>query len=89
MAVLAEKCGSNITDTRLTYDRSYLARLAYVHSNPVHHGVVRAAEDYEWCSMRWLLNNADAAWHQTVLSFKVDRVNVREVDFSSEWSLSE
>jgi len=29
-------------DTRITYQRSYLARLKYVHNNPVHHGIIIA-----------------------------------------------
>jgi putative transposase len=37
-------------DTRITFERSYLARLAYVHNNPVKHGLVVRAEDYPWCS---------------------------------------
>jgi putative transposase len=30
----------NFWDTKLTYERSYLARLNYVHQNPVKHGLV-------------------------------------------------
>ena len=37
-------------DTRLTYERSYLSRLHYVHHNPVHHGLVSVAAAYRWCS---------------------------------------
>jgi len=33
-------------DSRITYERSYLARLHYVHTNPVHHGVVQDAAGY-------------------------------------------
>jgi putative transposase len=33
-------------DTHLTYERSYLARLNYVHQNPVRHGLVTTAADY-------------------------------------------
>lgn len=38
-------------ETRLTYEKSYLARLSYVHSNAVHHGVVREATQYPWCGL--------------------------------------
>ena len=31
-------------DTRLTFQRSYLARLNYVNQNPVHHGVVDGSD---------------------------------------------
>ena len=63
-------------DTRLTYEKSYLARLAYVHNNPVKHGVVRVAEDYEFCSARWFLQRANRPFYETVMSFKTDRVKV-------------
>ncbi len=63
-------------DSRITYERSYLARLKYVHENPVRHRVVRAARNYPWCSAAWFEREADAAFWKTVMSFKVDRVNV-------------
>src|SRR5262252_2160332 len=43
----------NYWDTKLTYERSYLARLNYVHQNPVKHGLVPVANQYEWCSAGW------------------------------------
>ncbi|HKV40225.1 MAG TPA: hypothetical protein VJX67_13510, partial [Blastocatellia bacterium] len=36
----------NFWDTKLTYEQSYLARLAYVHRNPVKHGLVTVANQY-------------------------------------------
>jgi putative transposase len=65
-------------DTCLTYERSYLARLNYVHNNRVKHGVVGNAEDYRWCSMGWLLQNAPDGFRRTVLSFKYDKVKVED-----------
>ncbi len=63
-------------DSRITYQRSYLARLKYVHENPARHGVVSAARNYPWCSAAWFEREADPAFWKTVMSFKVDRVNV-------------
>jgi putative transposase len=63
-------------DTCLTYQKSYLARLNYVHNNPVKHGVVSNAELYPWCSMGWFLREAQAAFRETVLYFKWDKVSV-------------
>ena len=37
-------------DRRIRDQKSYYARLRYVHENPVHHGIVPVAENYEWCS---------------------------------------
>ena len=63
-------------DTHLTYQKSYLARLAYVHSNPVKHGLVKRAQDYPWCSAEWFEQRANAAFYKSVMSFKTDKVNV-------------
>ena len=63
-------------DSELTFEKSYLARLNYVHQNPVHHGLVPVARDYAWCSARWFESNARPAFVKTVYSFKTDKVNV-------------
>jgi putative transposase len=65
-------------DTCLTFEKSYLARLHYVHSNPVKHGLVSKAEDYPWCSMSWFLNNAKTAFCRKVLSFKIDKISIQD-----------
>jgi putative transposase len=63
-------------DSHITYERSYLARLNYVHQNPVRHGLVPVAENYKWCSAAWFARNAPLAFVKTVTSFKIDQVNV-------------
>ncbi len=63
-------------DTCLTFEKSYLARLNYVHNNPVKHGLVQNAEQYPWCSMAWFMREAKASFRNTVLSFKWDKVSV-------------
>jgi putative transposase len=65
-------------DSHITFEKSYLARLNYVHYNPAHHGLVRKAEDYEWCSASWFECRADAAFRKTVLSFDTSRINVTD-----------
>ena len=65
-------------DKRITYQRSYLARLRYVHENAVHHGVVSHAEAYPWCSARWFAEKASRAFQRTVKSFKIDRLSVKD-----------
>ncbi len=64
--------------TRLTYEKSYLARLAYVHSNPVKHGLVSEARLYKWCSASWFEQHAEPGWRDTVLRFRTDQVNVED-----------
>jgi putative transposase len=63
-------------DSQITFERSYLARLNYVHHNPVHHGVVDNAENDAWCSAAWFTRNAPASFVATVKGFKTDRLNV-------------
>ncbi len=66
----------NFWDTRLTYEKSYLARLNYVHQNPVKHGLVAVANQYPWCSAAWFERVATPATINTIYSFKTDTVNV-------------
>jgi putative transposase len=68
----------NYWETRLTYQRSYLARLNYVHQNPVKHGLVSAANQYRWCSAGWFERTASAAQVKSIYRFKVDQVRVQD-----------
>ena len=76
----------NFRDTRLTHQRSYLARLNYVHQNPVKHRLVPVANQYPWCSARWFERAASAAMVKSIYRFKTDRINVAD-DFepAAEW----
>lgn len=66
----------NFWDTKLTYEKSYLARLNYVHQNPVKHGLVAVANQYEWCSAAWFERVASPAMVKTIYSFQTDQVKV-------------
>lgn len=74
------KIWHNFRETLLTYQRSYLARLNYTHYNPVHHGLVENAVDYEWCSAREFEASCMPAWVRTVYSFKFDEIVKRDGD---------
>jgi len=63
-------------DTRITNQRSYMARLRYVHENAVHHGIVKRAANYAWCSAGWFERKASPAFRGTVLAFPCDRIRV-------------
>jgi putative transposase len=65
-------------DTCLTHETSYLARLKYVHTNPVKHGLVGEATLYPFCSAAWFEARADATFCRKVMSFGCERVNVRD-----------
>lgn len=62
----------NFWETRLTFQRSYLARLNYVHQNAVRHGLVRVANEYPWCSAGWFERVASAAKVKSIYRFKYD-----------------
>ena len=66
----------NFWETALTYEKSYLARLAYVHQNPVCHGLVPVSNQYRWCSAAWFERSATPAQVKTIYGFKIDRVKV-------------
>ena len=68
-------------DSHLTYTRSYLARLNYVHCNAVRHGLVREAAQYTWCSAGWFERKAERPFYQTVMRMRSDRVKVMD-DFT-------
>jgi putative transposase len=70
-------------ESRITYERSYFARLRYVHQNAVHHGLVRIATRYEWCSATWFERKAPAAFRKTVLAFPCDSLVIQD-DFAVE-----
>ena len=72
-------------DTRLTYQRSYFARLSYVHRNAVHHRLVREPSLYPWCSAGWFQKKASASFYKTVMRFGIERLKVPD-DFDVLWS---
>ena len=76
----------NFRDTRLTYEKSYFARLNYTHQNAVKHGLVHAAGLYPWCSAAWFEQTATSAQIKTIYGFKTDTINVcDEYEASADW----
>jgi putative transposase len=68
----------NYWDSKITFEKSYWARLNYVHQNAVKHGLVAVANQYRWCSAGWLERTVRPAHAKTVFSFKTDRVKVTD-----------
>ena len=66
----------NFWDSKLTFERSYLARLNYVHQNPVKHGLVPVAHRYPWCSAAWFERTASPAAVKMIYSFKTDKLKI-------------
>ncbi len=75
-SIPGRKVWHNYWETRLTYEKSYLARLNYVHQNAVKHRVSHIANEYPWCSASWFELNSTPAQVQTVYGFKIDKVRV-------------
>ena len=63
-------------DTNITFENSYFARLHYVHRNAIHHGIVRLATRYPWCSAAWFEREAPRSFRETIFSFPTDKVKV-------------
>ena len=63
-------------DKTLTFEASWLARLRYTHENAVHHGIVRDAKQYRWCSAGWFERAASPSFVETVARMKIDTVKV-------------
>jgi len=72
------KIWHNFWDTKLTYQKSYLARLNYVHQNPVKHGLVPVANQYPWCSAAWFEGVASPAMIRSIYRFKIDALSVKD-----------
>ncbi len=70
----------NYRETHLTYQRSYLARLNYVHQNAVHHGLARVGSEWPWCSAGKFKASVSPAWLKTIASFKYDEIAAEDGD---------
>lgn len=75
-AVTKRQVWFNFWDTELTFEKSYLARLNYVHQNAVKHKLVPVANQYRWCSAAWFERTARLAQVKTIYSFKTDKIQV-------------
>ena len=76
----------NYWDTRLSFQRSYLARINYVHQNAVRHGLVPVANQYPWCSAAWFERTASPATVRSIYRFKTENLDiVDDYDPSAEW----
>lgn len=76
----------NYGETRLTFPKSYRARLNYTHQNPVNHGLVPVANRYPWCSAAWFEGVATPAQVQAIYSFKCDQLRIDDsFDPAPEW----
>jgi putative transposase len=76
----------NFWDTKLTHQRSYLARLNYVHQNPVKHGLVPVACQYPWCSAAWFERAASPAMVKAMYRLKTERISAPDdFEVNADW----
>ena len=66
----------NYWDSCITYEKSYLARMHYVHKNPVKHGLIDNALNYPYCSYKWFIEQGDDVLKEQVFDQPIDKVNV-------------
>lgn len=85
-STMERKVWFNYWETRLTHQRSYLARLNYVHQNAVKHGLVPVACQYPWCSAAWFERTASTAMVKSIYRFKTDKVSLAdEFETDADW----
>jgi REP-associated tyrosine transposase len=65
-------------ETHITYERSYFARLHYVHRNPVRHRIVREATLYPWCSAAWFQREAPLPFQRSVYSTRCEGIRIAD-----------
>jgi putative transposase len=76
----------NFWESQLTFEKSYLTRLNYVHQNAVRHGLVSEANQYPWCSAAWSERESAAAVTKAIRRFRIDRVKVLDdFDVAPDW----
>ena len=75
-------------ETRLSYQKSYFARLSYVHRNAVHHNLVSEPSLYPWCSAGWFQRRASTSFYKTIMRFGIERLRVPD-DYDVQWEPEE
>ncbi|MGO8766728.1 MAG: transposase [Limisphaerales bacterium] len=76
----------NFWETRLTYQKSYFARLNYTHQNALKHGLVAAAHLYPWCSASWFERTASPAQVKAIYRFRTEQLKLDDdMEVAPEW----
>ena len=68
----------NYWDTCITAERSMMARLNYIHQNPVRHGYVLSADNWTFSSYRTFHENDPGAAELIESRFPYDKIKVRD-----------
>jgi len=70
------KIFNNYWDTCITFEKSYYSRLNYIYNNPVKHGYVKNAQEYQWGSFRSRYTHDRPHVEKMLENFPYDSVNV-------------
>jgi len=73
-----DKIWWNYWDTCITYERSYYSRLNYLWNNPVKHGLVEKAEDWEYGSFYYRYQKGKEYIDNLRKEYPFDKVNVKD-----------
>lgn len=65
-------------ESEITFEKSYLARIKYIHENPVKHKVVRASKQYEWTSLNWFEVSAPKSFQDTIESLDISLLRIAD-----------
>jgi putative transposase len=68
----------NYWDKCISSDKDYLARLHYVHMNPVKHGIVEKPEDDPFCSYQLFIEKSGIEFQKEVFSESIARLEVED-----------
>jgi len=68
----------NYWDTCIKTEKAYYARLNYVMTNPVKHGLVEKPEDYPFSSYKYFLENTETDFRDMIFSMSIEDVQVPE-----------
>ncbi len=75
---LGRKVWYQFWDSKITFQKSYLATLNYIMQNPVKNKIVANAKEYRWCSASWFEKNVTRAYFKSVINLNVDDVKVND-----------
>ena len=76
--ISGRKVWHNYMESKITTEKSHLARLHYVHANAVHHKIVLVPNQYRWCSAAWFERIDDTARIKTVYGFPCEKLLARD-----------
>ena len=72
------KIFDNYWDTCISYERSYYARLNYIYFNPVKHGYVKKAQDYQWGSYFYRYKEQKEYLERLMEAYPFDKINIKD-----------